>query len=286
MSTTTILTIVAGVLAGLCLLWVLPPLVLLWCLPVPIAHKAKATTSMLGAWLRGGWVKVFGLSAFLVVPHLVRGLPRTAEGLARWDRIYGNNWGINGDQRPWATYADVTLGKVPLEQVELGYDLTGLDPMSQAEGVPLLVPIDQQTPTYYSDQPARSEAARRTWLGSRNRCTNLAIRMGVPWPTGPKQAWGDIWCDKSRPGWALFEQGGRYHLVAALPLPWGRVLPVNWGYALNLTRDRSMARCTAELKPFGLSKRVEGKPVDQRLAGLPESKRAEIAAIVQHQVAP
>ncbi|MCS4508878.1 hypothetical protein [Xylophilus ampelinus] len=274
--------IAAAAIAALLAIWVLPPLVLLWCLPVPFAHKAKATASMLGAWLRGGWVKVFGLSAFLVVRHLVRGLPRTAEGLARWDRVYGNNWGINGDQRPWATYADVTLGKVPLDQVELGYDLTGLDPMSQAEGIPLLVPVDQQTPTYYSEQPARSDAARRTWLGSRNRCTNLATRMGVPWPTGPKQAWGDIWCDRSRPGWALFEQGGRYHLVAALPVPWGRILPVNWGYALNLTRDRSMARCTAELKPFGLSKRADGPTVDQRFFALPPSKRAEIEAIVLH----
>ena len=249
-----------AVFLALFVLWLLVPLAALWCLPVPVVHKLRASVCFVGALSRAALPKLFGLSAYLVVPLLARRLPWEAEALARLDGVYGNNWGVNGDKREW------------------------IDPDGTGAGIPLPVPLFD-TPAaralcyWCPGEHPRSAKARRAWL-TRNRCTNLSLRLGKPWPTGPKQAWGDIDTEKSRPGWVLFEQGGLYHLHVCLALG-GRVLRISFGYKLGKLRDRTFPRVPPTIVPASLPRGGDPAAAAAQDLFLSADARAEIAAIVR-----
>ncbi|KQM79807.1 hypothetical protein [Xylophilus sp. Leaf220] len=250
-----------GGLLALFLLWLLVPLTALWCLPVPVVHKLRASACFVGALARAALPKLFGLSAYLVVPLLVRRLSWSAESLARLDGVYGNNWGVNGDKRLW------------------------IDPEGTGAGIPLPVSLldtpEARALCYWCPgEHPRSAKARRAWL-TRNRCTNLSLQLGKPWPTGPKQAWGDIDTEKSRPGWVLFEQGGLYHLHGCLALG-GRVLRISFGYKLGKLRDRTFPRVPPTIVPASLPRRGDPEAAAAQDLFLSAEAKAEIAAIVRH----
>lgn len=215
----TIMQTTGCILLGIVLAWNLLPLLWVACLPrVPWAHKRRAMVSLTGAAFKGTFVLVPNLLAPLVVPVALLFTRREADRLPALFAWWDNDVSINGD-------------------------------------LPAYWTLDYAGDTYYAPgHGPRSFVARFVWLGSRNRASALAVRLGHTWAPGEyadAEHWGDPATGRDHAGWTLNRRGPVYQLYAVKRL--GRLcLRTNVGHKV-WAGSGGDARATAMVVNIALS---------------------------------
>lgn len=174
----------------------LPMLLVLTVKQVPVWHRLRAVLCFVDASIRSLLIWPVALSAPFVLPFILPFVPREADHLPWWCRIYDNDVSINGDREEY------------------------WNPNYYGH-------------TYYADAMPRSDWARYVWLGLRNRGSWLKQKLGCTWgPTdnATRKTWGDAEVGRDREGCQVNFCAGRYQLYIVRRLGSRLCLRINYGY--------------------------------------------------------